>query len=107
MQFTIPSTTTAVMGIPIGKLTDLERRVKALEESGGGGGGGVGYTIETPSGALYDQASGSGGINFVVTHAPIFIVADGLVYFESVGYSRSGLNITMFNPVTQFIRSFY
>lgn len=34
MQFTIPRNTTAVQGIPTGKLNDLYNRVVALENSG-------------------------------------------------------------------------
>ncbi len=66
-----------------------------------------GYTVETPSGALYDQALGTGGITFTVTATPVYIVADGTTYFNGAGYSIAGLTITMTNPVTQYIRSFH
>ncbi len=55
-------------------------------------------SIETPSGS---------GTSFTVTATPLYIVADGATYFNGAGYSLSGLNVTMDNPVTQFIRSFH
>lgn len=75
--------------------------------SGGTGGGTGGYTIETPTGSLYNQDTGTGGVSFTVTVTPVYIVADGGTYFENLGYTLSGLNVTMTNPVTQFIRSFH
>lgn len=67
-----------------------------------GGGGGTGYTKETPVGAI----NGS-NVTFTVTHTPVFIVSDGVTLFENVGYTISGLTITMDNPPAQFIRNFY
>lgn len=67
-----------------------------------GGGVGGGYTVETPSGSV-----NSSNQSFTVTVAPVYIVSDGVAYFEGAGYSRSGLNITMVIPPSSFIRSFY
>lgn len=81
-------------------------RTYATTNSGGGGGGG-GYTIEIPSGSLYDQNTGTGGLVFTVTVTPVYIVADSGTYFNNAGYTLSGLTVTMSNPVTQYIRSFH
>jgi hypothetical protein len=75
--------------------------------SSAGSSSGGGYIVETPSGALYNQDTGTGGLNFVVTATPVYIVADGGTYFANNGYVLSGLNVTMDFPVSQYIRSFH
>lgn len=64
--------------------------------------GASGYTKETPTGTV----DGS-NTSFTVTVAPVYVVADGTTYFEGAGYSLAGLTITMDNPPSQYIRSFY
>lgn len=81
---------------------DVTRQVDLTLTSSSGG-----YTKETPSGSLYDQNTGTGGITFTVTHTPVYIVADGATFFDGAGYTIAGLTVTMANPVTQYIRSFY
>ena len=61
-----------------------------------GGGGG---TISTPTGTV----NGS-NTSFTVTAVPLFIVSDGIVYFENFGFSITGLAITMTIPPSQYIR---
>lgn len=101
MEFRIQRNQQAVQGIPIGKLNELEFRVRALEA----GGGGSGWTISTPTGSLYDQSTGLGGLSFTASGSPIQAVfADGAIYFDGAGCTISGTSITMDNPVTQFIR---
>ncbi len=63
-----------------------------------------GWTIETPTGSLYDQTTGLGGISFTSTTTGIAVFADGSTFFDGCGCTISGTSITMVNPVTQFIR---
>lgn len=67
----------------------------------------LGFGFETPVGAVDDTNR-----DFTVAHVPLYIVVNGLQYFEGAGYTRSGLDITLtFGPVgtgdNTFIRSFY
>ena len=64
--------------------------------------GGVGYTIGTPSGSV-----NSSNVTFTVTSAPVFIISDGITYFENAGYTRSLLTLTLDVPPSSYIRSFY
>lgn len=97
---TFPANTTTVMGIPIGKLNDLNNRVKALEA----GGGGVG-AWKTPIEAV--AADGSVTIFTVGSSAPTDVIADGTSYFSGQGYTFAAGQIT-FNigggGPTQFVR---
>jgi hypothetical protein len=65
MQFSIPQNTQAVMGIPIGRLNDLDRRVSYLEQH--------------PSGGSSFQAPLSGGLTGTNTWttAPNVLFIDG------------------------------
>lgn len=67
MQFTIPQGTQAVMGIPIGKLNNLDHRVSALEN-----GGVVSSSYQAPLTGSLNQAT------FTWTTAPKVIVVDGV-----------------------------
>lgn len=91
-----PKNSYAAPGLPMGKINDLEIRVKALEN----GGGGSGVTVSTPTGAV-DGANTS----YTVTSAPKWIVSDGIIYFENNGYTLSGLTVTMSTPPTLYIRA--
>jgi hypothetical protein len=82
-------------------VAEVSGRITVTAASSGG------YTVETPSGSLYNQATGTGGVTFTVTATPVYIVADGGTFFDGFGYSIAGLTVTMTNPVTQYIRSFY
>lgn len=64
--------------------------------------GGSGYSVETPVG----DVDGSNNI-YTVTVAPVFIVSDGIVLFEGMGYLLAALTITLDNAPNQYIRSFY
>lgn len=70
----------------------------------GGSGSGTATTIEyeTPSGTVNDS-----NVMFTVTRIPLYIVVNGVQYFEGQGYSRSGLTLTLDNAVGTdgFIRS--
>jgi hypothetical protein len=66
--------------------------------------GGSGWTIETPTGSLYDQDTASGGTSFTSSDTAVAVFADGATYFNGCGCIISGTSITMDNPVTQFIR---
>ena len=61
--------------------------------------GGGGSSISTPTGTV----NGS-NTSFTASATPLFVVSDGIVYFESFGYSLSGLAITMSIPPSQYIR---
>jgi hypothetical protein len=63
--------------------------------------------IEVPKGLLYDQGTREGGIVFTVNHEPSYVIADGVTFFDGVGYKYAASTITMVNPVTQYIRSYY
>ena len=63
---------------------------------------GSGVTYETPTGTV----NGSNNI-FTVTATPLFVIVDGVTYFENNGYTLAGLTITTSVPPTGFIRSAY
>lgn len=65
-----------------------------------GGGGGVSF--ETPTGTV----DGS-NTSFTVTETPVYVIVDGVTYFEDNGYTISGSTITTSVPPTGFIRSAY
>lgn len=72
--------------------------------SGSGNGNGNATTIEyeTPTGTVDDS-----NVTFNVTRAPLYLVVNGVQYFEDQGYSRSGTVITLDNAIGSggFIRS--
>lgn len=70
--------------------------------TGSSGGGSV--TIETPSGALYDQDTGTGGLSFTSTATAVMVFSDGITYFNGAGCTISGTSITLDSPATQYIR---
>lgn len=81
--------------------TDLGNGVIEFDSSGGGGS----ISFETPSGTVDGTNT-----TFTVTVAPLYIVTDGVQYFENIPaaspeYTRSGLTITTKVPPTEFIRS--
>jgi hypothetical protein len=67
-----------------------------------GGSGGTGYSIETPSGTVDGN-----NVTFTVTNTPVFVMGDGVMYFENAGYTISGTTVTMDSPPSYSIRSFY
>lgn len=90
MEYNIPRGTTAVQGIPIGRLANLEARVSSLETSGGGG---TWYQDEV-------VASGVTGTSFSLINTPtkiVFLYLNGQYLVSGVGkdYTRSGKNITL------------
>jgi hypothetical protein len=66
---------------------------------GGSSGTGGGVTIETPSGDV--DASNT---VFIPTSEPLWVVSDGIQYFDGAGYTWSGASITMDIPPSQYIR---
>jgi len=70
-----------------------------VNASGGGSGG---YTVETPTGTV----DGSNK-TFTVSTTPVYIVVDGITYFDGSGYSIVGTTVTTVVAPTGFIRSFY
>lgn len=64
--------------------------------------GGTGYTVETPTGSV-----NSSNVTFTVTTIPVYIVSDGITYFENAGFTRSSLTLTLDVPPSSYIRSFY
>ena len=72
------------------------------EDSTGGGGSGGGILFETPTGAV-----NGANVTFTVLNTPVYIVSDGVQYFEGAGYSLAGLTVTMDYAPTGFIRSAY
>jgi hypothetical protein len=66
------------------------------------GGAGGGYTVETPTGSV----NGSNK-TFTVTADPVYVVIDGITYFDGDGYTLAGTTITTIVAPTGFIRSFH
>lgn len=62
-------------------------------------GSGSGVTIETPTGIVNAVNS-----VFTPTKEPLFVIADGITYFENNGYTWDGTNITMAVPPSEYIR---
>lgn len=76
-----------VMGIPIGKLQNLDARVTALEN---GGGGGVGaWTALSVDGTT---------TVFAVSKQPTDVLADNSFMIQNFGYTYSAGFITFNNP---------
>jgi len=44
-------------------------------------------------------------VTFTVASQPLYVVSDGITYFEGSGYSYSGGVITMEVPPSQYIRA--
>lgn len=65
---------------------------------------GGGWTIETPTGTLYNQDTGTDGLIFTSTATATAVFVDGATYFDGCGCTISGTTITLDNPATQFIR---
>ena len=86
-QFYIPQKTTAVQGIPQGKLDNLDRRLTYLENNPGGG---TGFTFLTATGTVDGNNS-----DFTFTSKPEYIVKDGAWYRENNGWTWSGSTATM------------
>lgn len=61
-----------------------------------------GLNVETPSGSV-----NSSNVIFTVINTPIFIVVDGIVYFENLGYTISTGIITTVTPPFSYIKSIY
>lgn len=66
------------------------------------GAGGGGSSVETPVGAV-----DSSNVSFTVSNEPLWVVGDGITYFEGAGYSYSAGTITMDTKLVSFIRSIY
>ncbi len=82
---------------------DVKRRVNLTIVASGGGGG---ANFETPVGSVDDSNT-----TFTVTNTPLYIIVNGVVYFEGTGLftSYSAPTITLSSPVGVggFIRSAY
>lgn len=79
-----PKNTTAVMGLPIGRINDLDNRVTRLES---------GSTPSVTINNVYELALGTcDGSNriFFVEHLPKYIDINGLTYFVTDAYTISG-----------------
>ena len=83
-----------------GKVLSVNPSETALIFTTAGTGGSGGLNIETPSGTV-------DGVNtsFVATVTPLYIIIDGVTYFQGQGYSLAGLNITTDIAPVGFIRS--
>lgn len=57
-------------------------------------GSGAGIAFEVPSGTIDDSNQ-----TFTVSNVPIYIVINGVQYFENNGYTRSTLTLTLSTPV--------
>ncbi len=88
------------IGVSKTELRRVEDRVTVLEGSSGG----TGWTIETPTGTLYNQDTGTDGLIFTSTATATAVFVDGATYFDGCGCTISGTTITLDNPATQFIR---
>lgn len=66
--------------------------------------GGTGWTIETPTGSLYDQDLATGGLSFTSSTTATAVFVDGQTFFDGAGCTISGTSITLDNPATRFIR---
>lgn len=82
-----------------GKVASVNGSETALVFTTAGGGSG-GVNIETPTGDV-DSVNKT----FTVTTSPIYIIIDGVTYFEGSGYTIVGLTITTDIAPTGFIRS--
>lgn len=89
MQYTIPRGTQAVMGIPIGKLQNLDSRVKSLETNGA-------FSIKMATGTV-DNSNTS----FTFTTAPTVLVINGGIYAPTGGaITWTGTtSVTLSSPV--------
>ncbi len=76
--------------------TSLQKWTPGTVSSGGGA------SVEEPTGTI----DGS-NVTFTVSNDPLYVVADGLMYFSGAGYSYGAGTITMDSPPFSFIRSFY
>jgi len=85
MQFIIPKGTTAVQGIPIGRLANLESRVSYLEANGGGGSGGSSVPIYPTSGAI-----NSSNTVYGFATEPDVIFANGTPLTQKTGSNTFG-----------------
>lgn len=68
---------------------------KVINATGGSGG----VTIETPAGVV--DASNT---VFTPSAEPLYVIADGITYFDGAGYTWSSPTITMDVPPSQYIR---
>ena len=81
------------------KIPDITQ--DTMNQVGYVGGGGERWKITTPTGTI----DGS-NTTFTVERSPIYVVADGIAYFEGAGYTYSGGTITMTSPPVSYIRSY-
>ena len=92
---------------------DELKKVKGRQFFGGGLARGVADSLYAPigsAGATYETPTGtvnSSNTTFTVTATPLFVIVDGVTYFENNGYTLSGLTVTTSVPPTGFIRSAY
>lgn len=73
---------------------DVDKNVDITFNSSGGGGGGGSLAFETPSGTINDTNT-----SFTVANTPLYLVVNTQTLFENNGYTLSGLNITLTNPI--------
>ena len=69
-------------------------QVISSDATGSGSGNATLVRYETPTGTVNDS-----NVSFTVTEIPLYIIVNGVQYFEDQGYGRAGLVITLYNPV--------
>jgi len=110
MYYTIPRNTTAVQGIPIGRLNDIDSRLAALESGSTPSDTTESVfviTVSTGANMMFKIPTGlvnSSNTSYTVASEPLYVVADGVTYYDGAGYTYSPLTVTMTNPPTQYIR---
>jgi hypothetical protein len=90
--FITPKNTTAVLGIPIGRLNFLEREIIALQSQGGG----IKF-VQPVSGNIDDSNTA-----FAFSTLPLILVINGLAYRQSGGaitWSYAGGIVILSSPV--------
>lgn len=93
--FIAPKGTTAVQGIPIGKLNSLQSQINNII------GGALPAWSTPPESPAPD---GSVTVFTVGSSAPTDVVSDGTFLFNGFGYTYTAGHITLVNGPTQFIR---
>lgn len=83
---TFPRNTTAVLGVPIGKLNDHERRISKLESNPSGGFSGTQEKSSTTPDGLTTT--------FAFAHTPNLIYWNGQLLTTTDDYTVSGSSIT-------------
>lgn len=58
-------------------------------------------------GVNFETPAETSGTSFTVTHEPLYIIVNGVTYFEGLGYSYAGGTITLDFSLSGWIRSAY